>query len=138
MAETFEPAPGADGWRISTPPILSLAPIRASLAIFDEVGIDALRAKSVRLTGYLEGLLDALVPDAEIVTPRDPAARGAQLSLRVADAPRRLAALEAADVVADFREPDIIRLAPVPLYNTFHDAWRATRVLAETTPAEPR
>jgi kynureninase len=138
MAETFEPGPGADGWRISTPPILSLAPIRASLAIFDEVGMGALRAKSVRLTGYLEGLLDALVPDAEIVTPRDPAARGAQLSLRVADAPRRLAALEAADVVADFREPDIIRLAPVPLYNTFHDAWRATRVLAETAPAGPR
>ena len=134
MAETFEPAPGADGWRISTPPILSLAPIRASLAIFDEVGIDALRAKSVQLTGYLEGLVDALVPDAEIVTPRDPAARGAQLSLRVADAPRRLAALEAADVVVDFREPDIIRVAPVPLYNTFHDAWRAASVLAETGP----
>jgi kynureninase len=135
MAETFEPAPGADGWRISTPPILSLAPIRASLAIFDEVGIVALRAKSVRLTGYLEGLLDALVPDAQIATPRDPAARGAQLSLHVADAPRRLAALEAADVVVDFREPDIIRLAPVPLYNTFQDAWRAARVLAETGPA---
>jgi kynureninase len=134
MAETFEPAAGADGWRISTPPILSLAPIRASLAIFDEVGLDALRAKSVRLTGYLEGLLDALVPDVEILTPRDPEARGAQLSLRVADAPRRLAALEAADVVVDFREPDIIRLAPVPLYNTFHDAWRAVRVLAETGP----
>jgi kynureninase len=135
MAETFEPAAGADGWRISTPPILSLAPIRASLAMFDEVGIDALRAKSVRLTGYLEGLLDALVPDAEILTPRDPAARGAQLSLRVADAPHRLAALEAADVVVDFREPDIIRLAPVPLYNTFHDAWRAASVLAEPGPA---
>ncbi len=134
MAETFEPAAGADGWRISTPPILSLAPIRASLAIFDEVGIEALRARSVLLTGYLEGLLDALVSDAEILTPRDPAERGAQLSLRVADAPRRLAALEAADVVADFREPDIIRLAPVPLYNTFHDAWRAARVLAETGP----
>jgi len=88
----------------------------------------------VRLTGYLEGLLDALFSDAEILTPRDPAARGAQLSLRVADAPRRLAALEAADVVVDFREPDIIRVAPVPLYNTFHDAWRAARVLAETRP----
>jgi kynureninase len=132
MAETFEPATGADGWRISTPPILSLAPIRASLALFDEVGMEAVRAKSVLLTAYLETLLDALVPDVEILTPRDPAARGAQLSLRVADAPRRLAALEAADVVVDFREPDIIRLAPVPLYNTFLDAWRAARVLAET------
>jgi kynureninase len=134
MAETFEPATGADGWRISTPPILSLAPVRASLAIFDEVGLDALRAKSEQLTGYLEHLIDALVPDVEILTPRDPAARGAQLSLRVVDAPGRLTALEAAGVVVDFREPDIIRVAPVPLYNTFHDAWRAARVLADTTP----
>ncbi len=133
MAETFEPAPGADGWRISTPPILSLAPIRASLAIFDEVGMPALRRKSVELTAYFEGLIDALVPDAEILTPRDPAARGAQLSLRVPDATRRLAALEAAGVIADFREPDIIRLAPVPLYNTYHDAWRAAQALAETS-----
>ncbi len=134
MAETFEPAQGADGWRISTPPILSMAPLRASLALFDEVGMNAVRAKSVRLTGYLEALLEALVPDAEVLTPRDPSIRGAQLSLRVADAPRRLAALEAAGVVADFREPDIIRVAPVPLYNTFHDAWSAARVLADTAP----
>ena len=132
MAETFRPARGADGWRISTPPILSLAPIRASMAIFDEIGVDALRAKSIELTGYLEALIDGLVPDAEILTPRDPAARGAQLSLRVTDAPRRLAMLEAAGVIADFREPDIIRVAPVPLYNTFHDAWRAAHVLAGT------
>jgi kynureninase len=135
MAETFEPAPGADGWRISTPPILSLAPIRASLAIFEEVGMPALRARSVQLTGYLEGLIDALVPDVEILTPRDPAARGAQLSLRVPDATRRLAALEAAGVIADFREPDIIRVAPVPLYNTYHDVWRAARALAATSSA---
>jgi kynureninase len=135
MAETFEPAAGADGWRISTPPILSLAPVRASLEIHDEVGIHALRAKSVQLTAYLENLVDALVPDAEMLTPRDPAARGAQLSLRIAHAPRRLDALEAAGVIADFREPDILRVAPVPLYNTFQDAWRAARVLAETAGA---
>ena len=134
MAEEFEPAAGADGWRISTPPILSLAPIRASLAIFDEVGMDALRRKSIDLTAYFERLIDALAPDAEILTPRDPAARGAQLSLRVPDATRRLSALEAAGIVGDFREPDIIRVAPVPLYNSFHDAWRAARVLADTAP----
>jgi len=132
MAETFEPAAGADGWRISTPPILSMAPIRASLAIFDAVGIDALRRKSVELTAYFERLVVALVADAEILTPRDPAARGAQLSLRVPDATRRLAALGSADVVADFREPDIIRMAPIPLYNTYHDVWRAAKVLADT------
>ena len=133
MAETFEPAPGADGWRISTPPILSLAPVRASMAIFDEVG-DARRcARSpIELTGYLEGLdrrarsrrrdPDAARPGG----PRRPALPAGP------DAPRRLAALEAAGVIADFREPDIIRVAPVPLYNTFHDAWRAAQVLAGT------
>jgi kynureninase len=135
MAETFEPGPGADGWRISTPPILSLAPIRASLAIFDEVGIEALRERSMRLTAYLEALVEARVPDTEILTPRDPAARGAQLSLQITDAPRRSAALETVGVIADFREPDIIRVAPVPLYNTFHDAWRAVGMLAETAGA---
>ena len=88
----------------------------------------------IELTAYFERLIDALVPDAEILTPRDPAARGAQLSVRLGDATRRLSALEAAGVVADFREPDIIRLAPVPLYNTFHDAWRAARALADTAP----
>jgi kynureninase len=86
------------------------------------------------LTAYLEGLLRSHVPDVEILTPHDPAARGAQLSLQMAAAPRRLAALEAADVVADFREPDIIRVAPVPLYNTYRDAWRAAMALADTAP----
>jgi kynureninase len=132
MAETFEPAAGADGWRISTPPILSLAPIRVALELFDEAGMAALRTKSVQLTGFLEASIDTLVADAEILTPRDPEQRGAQLSVRVPDAPRRLAALEAHDVVADFREPDIIRLAPVPLYSTFLDCWRAATALAAT------
>jgi kynureninase len=93
-----------------------------------------LRRKSIELTAYFERLIDAMVPDAEILTPRDPGARGAQLSVRLADATRRLSALEALGVVADFREPDIIRLAPVPLYNSFHDAWRAARALADTAP----
>jgi kynureninase len=132
MAETFEPGPGADGFRVSTPPLLSLAPIGASLAIFDEVGMPALREKSIALTGYLEALLDERVPDATILTPRDPASRGCQLSVRLPDARRRLAAIEALDVVADFREPDIIRFAPIPLYNTFEDAWRAADALATT------
>jgi kynureninase len=138
MAETIDPAAGAAGWRVSTPPILSLAPIGVSLAMFDEVGMPALREKSVALTAYLEAAIDGMAPDAEIITPRDPTARGAQLSVRLPDAPARLAALEALDVVADFREPDIVRLAPTPLYNTYHDAWRAARALADTTPRSPR
>jgi len=93
-----------------------------------------LRTKSMQLTAYLEDVLRSVASDVEILTPSDPAARGAQLSVRLADATRRLAAMEAADVVADFREPDIIRLGPVPLYNTFHDAWRAARALADTAP----
>lgn len=137
MAEAIDPAPGADGWRISTPPILSLAPIAVALAMFDTVGMAALRERSVSLTAYLETAIDALVPDAEILTPRDPTARGAQLSVRVPDAPDRLAAIEALDVVADFREPDIVRLAPAPLYSSYHDAWRAARALADTTRRSP-
>jgi kynureninase len=135
MADTIDPAPGAAGWRISTPPILSLAPIAVSLAMFDEVGMSALRERSVALTAYLEMAVESLVPDSEIVTPRDPTARGSQLSIRLPDAAARQAALEALDVVADFREPDIVRMAPVPLYVSYHDAWRAARALAATAPS---
>jgi kynureninase len=134
MADSIDPAPGAAGWRISTPPILSLAPIAVSLAMFDEIGMRSLRERSVALTAYLEMAIEALVPDAEIVTPSDPTARGSQLSIRLPDAPARLAAIEALDVAADFREPDIVRMAPVPLYASYHDAWRAARALADTTP----
>jgi kynureninase len=134
MADTIDPAPGAAGWRISTPPILSLAPIAVSLAMFDEVGMTALRERSVALTAYLEMAIESLVPDAEIVTPRDPTARGSQLSIRLPDAPGRLASIEALGVAADFREPDIVRVAPVPMYVSYHDAWRAARALADTAP----
>ena len=130
MADTFVPGSGADGWRLSNPPILALAPVHASLAIFDEVGMPALRAKSLKLTAYLAAIVDS-IGGAEIVTPRDPAARGCQLSLRFPDAAARLARLEAAGVVADFREPDIIRVAPVPMYNSFHDVWRFGQALKE-------
>lgn len=121
----------ADAWQLSNPPILALAPVLASLEIFDRVGMDALRAKSERLTGYLASRL-APACGAEIITPADPAARGTQLSLRVADAGglvRRLA--EARGVIADAREPDVVRLAPVPLYCTFHDCHRAAEALAD-------
>lgn len=133
MAERFEPAPGADGWRISTPPVLSLAPLAVSLAIADEAGIAALRERSVRLTAHLEALIEGHVPDVTIITPRDAEARGAQLSLHVADAAARLAAIEAFDVVGDVREPDLLRLAPTPLYTSWHDVWRAASALAATT-----
>ncbi len=131
----FVPQPGAAGWQVSNPPILALAPLRTSLALFDEAGMPALRAKSERLTGYLEYLLNRLPQGrCQVITPRDPAARGCQLSIRVAHRPRDLLhALEEAGVVADFREPDVIRLAPVPLYNTFHEVWQVARILGERT-----
>lgn len=134
MADTIDLAPGAAGWRISTPPILSLAPIAVSLAMFDEVGMTALRERSVALTAFLEMAIDSLVPDAEIITPRDPTARGSQLSIRLPDASSRLAAIETLGVAADFREPDIVRMAPVPMYVSYHDAWRAARALADSAP----
>ena len=132
MAERFEPGRGADGFRVSTPPILSLAPIAVSLAMFDEVGMPALRERSIALTAELERMIDAYVPDAALITPRDPAERGSQLSIRVADAHTRLRRLAAFDVVGDVREPDLIRLAPVPMYCSFEDVVRAADALAQT------
>ncbi|MFF4240772.1 kynureninase [Actinomadura geliboluensis] len=131
MDPEIAPPASADAWQVSNPPILALAPVLASLEIFDRTGMAALRAKSERLTGYLAGRL-APVGGLEVITPADPAARGAQLSLRVPDAGglvRRLAA--AHGVVADAREPDVVRLAPVPLYCTFHDCHRAAEALSD-------
>lgn len=133
MSSDFEPAVGADGWQLSNPPILAMAPLEASFELFDEVGMNALRAKSVRLTGYLEGLLRSLRCDClEIVTPSDPRARGCQLSVRILENPGAvLDGLTSRGIVVDSREPDVIRVAPVPFYNTFHDAWMFAATLGE-------
>ncbi len=128
----FVPQPGAAGWQLSNPPILAMAPLRASLAIFDEVSMAALRAKSEQLTGYLQYLLDRMPPGrVEVLTPREPAERGCQLSMQVHDQPSDLLkALEADGIVCDYRPPNVIRVAPVPLYNTFEDVWRFAEVLS--------
>ncbi|MGI8811850.1 MAG: kynureninase [Pyrinomonadaceae bacterium] len=133
MAPEFRPMAGAEGWQISNPPILQMAALRASLEIFAEAGMDALIAKSKALTGYLENLLDQLVDDRiEVITPRDPSARGCQLSIRVKHSGKALFnAVSAAGVVADWREPDVIRVAPVPLYNSFADVERFAAILKE-------
>jgi kynureninase len=121
----FLPAPGADGWQVSNPPILSMAPVRASLTLFDEAGMEALRHKSIQLTGYLLFLLERYPSNRyEVITPAAPEQRGCQVSLLVHDRPRALLEeLERSGVVCDFREPNIIRVAPVPLYNSFTDVW---------------
>jgi kynureninase len=125
MPPEFRAIPGAEGWQLSNPPILSLAPVKASLDIFDEIGMAALRKKSLLLTGYLEFLLDQIASEAfSILTPRDPLQRGCQLSITVKGSGRKIFdGLRAAGIVCDWREPDCIRIAPVPLYNSFMDAY---------------
>jgi kynureninase len=135
MAPGFVPTPGADGWQLSNPPILALAPLRVSLAIFRRAGMAALRAKSESLTGYLETLIRSELADVlEIATPREPSRRGCQLSLRVRgprEAGRSLYDhLHAHGIVVDWREPDVIRAAPTPLYNRRTDCLRLVRAIA--------
>ncbi len=128
----FIPVPSADGWQISNPPIFSMAPLRASLAMFDEAGgMEPLRAKSVRLTSYLEFLLNQNASKRfTIITPKSRNERGCQLSIQAHEHPKELhKELIAADVKCDFREPNVIRVAPTPLYNTFHEVWRFAQLL---------
>ena len=130
----FVPVSSADGWQISNPPIFAMAPLRASLAIFDDAGgMEALRTKSVRLTGYLEFLLtENGSKKFTVITPPEPDARGCQLSILAHEHPKELLKeLETAGVKCDFREPNVIRVAPTPLYNTFHEVWRFARILAQ-------
>jgi kynureninase len=131
MAPDFAPRAGADGWQVSNPPILAMAPLLASLRIFDEAGMEALRAKSRALTGFLWFLLREWMPTGcDILTPAEPGARGCQLSIAFAERAReRHAALAARGVIGDFREPNIVRLAPVPLYNGFADVFDAAAIL---------
>ncbi len=131
MRDGFDPIPTVEAWQLSNPPILSLAAIKASLEIFAEAGIEALRAKAIRLTGYLEYLLHQIPGEKiNIITPTNPVERGCQLSIQVRDADTRLfEAVTKAGIIADWREPDVIRIAPVPLYNTFSDAYHFTQIL---------
>ncbi len=126
MRPDFHPMAGAEGWQLSNPPIMALAPLRASLEIFAEAGIEQLRKKSISLTGYLEFLLDQDKSGKfTVITPRDPEQRGAQLSIRVRQNGRAvLNRLISEGILCDWREPDIIRVAPMPLYNTYCDVHR--------------
>jgi kynureninase len=128
----FIPVPSADGWQISNPPIFSMAPLRASLGIFHEAGgMEPLRAKSARLTSYLEFLLNQNASKRfTVITPKSPNDRGCQLSILAHEHPKELHnELVTAGVKCDFREPNVIRVAPTPLYNTFHEVWRVAQIL---------
>ncbi|MFQ5771081.1 MAG: kynureninase [bacterium] len=130
MPPNFDPIPGAEGWQLSNPPILSMAPLRASMEMFDEVGMEKLCAKSKLLTGYLEFLLKQTLDDnIAIITPADVNQRGCQLSLRIKRGGKALyEKLKANHVICDWREPDIIRVAPVPLYNRFVDVYNFVKI----------
>ncbi len=138
MRDEIDRGAGALGWQISCPPVLAMAPVAASLAVFDEAGgMAVLRARSVRLTAYLERVLDAVALERAmgVATSRDPAERGAQLSVVVDDAKGVADALiERHDVVPDERPPNIVRFAPTPLYSTYEECWRAGAALAAVLP----
>ena len=129
----FVPVASADAWQISNPPIFSMAPLRASLSLFEEAGgMESLRAKSMKLTGYLEFLIEQTGSKKfSLITSADPNARGAQLSIQAHKHPKHLhEELMAGGVKCDFREPNVIRVAPTPLYNTFHEVWCFAEILA--------
>lgn len=134
MKPEFRAEVGAAGWAVSNPPVLAAAPLLASLDLFQQAGMERLRAKSIQLTGYLEFLLDRLGPAVKIISPRAPEARGCQLSFRIAGAGRGakvFAWLGRHGVACDWREPDVIRAAPIPLYNSFEDTLGFVERLAQ-------
>jgi len=133
MRPEFDSIPGAEGWQLSNPPILALAALRASMDIFDEVGVPALREKSERLTSYLAFLLnERLSGIVEIFTPSEIVSRGCQLSLSIKEKAKELhSVLTEKNVICDWREPNVIRVAPVPLYNSYKDVYDFVEVLAK-------
>lgn len=136
MRQPLDITPGAEGWQLSNPPILSMAAIKAALDLFNEVGMNKLRQKSIKLTGYLEFLIKGLNhAQIEIITPSDSNQRGCQLSIQVKNANKDLhKKLTEQHVITDWREPDMIRCAPVPFYNSFEDVFRMVEILKTLLP----
>lgn len=133
MDDEFVPMRGAEGWQLSNQPIFLLAALRASLDVFEAAGMENLREKSVKLTDYLEFLLNEIHDERiSVITPTDQESRGCQLSIRVGNSGKSLFdALSERGVVADWREPDVIRVAPVPLYNSFADVYKFVEILKD-------
>ena len=134
MERTFKPMPTAEAWQVSNAPVFSMAVHRVALEQFDRAGMERLRAKSEALTGYLEFIIDGVAKDTgvdlEIITPRNVSERGCQLSVLAHGKGRGLFdELTKRGVVADWREPNVIRMAPVPLYNSFEDVFRFGEIL---------
>ncbi|PWV77011.1 kynureninase [Prauserella marina] len=134
MAPVSRPPASADAWQVSNPPILAMSPVLTSLRLFDDIGMDVLRARGMRLSGYLYELLEGI--GADVLTPADPPRRGSQVSIRVGTGAAALCSRLSGEfgVVADAREPDVLRMAPTALYSTHHDCWRAAAALAALLP----
>lgn len=133
MGPQFQPITGAEGWQLSNPPIFQLAALLASMELFDAAGMAAIRKKGDLLTGYLEFLLRGFPKDfCKLITPRNIKERGSQLSIRFGGRPKDMVKkLKELGIICDFREPDIIRVAPAPLYNTFYDVYKFANLIAE-------
>lgn len=136
MPDEFVPIPSAEAWQLSNAPVLAMAPLIASLKLFDEVGMEALRAKSLKLTAYLQQVIEDAAKASgaaiKIISPQDPKRRGCQISISIPQKGKAaFESLSAAGVIADWREPDVIRLAPVPLYNSFEDVFRFGELLTK-------
>jgi len=127
----FVPVARADSWQLSNPSIFALVPLRASLEIFDEVGMSEIREKSLLLTGYLEFLIQQIHSDQiEVITPKDPLERGCMLSIKVNNNPELLMEkLHQEGIICDFRRPNVLRITPIPLYNTFYEVWKFGQIL---------
>ncbi len=134
MGDTFQPMPSAESWQLSNAPVFSMAPLLASLELFDEVGMEKLNEKSSTLTAYAAFLLLQIDTDRiRIITPNNPKDRGCQLSIQVKNGNKALFdKITARGVIADWREPDVIRVAPVPLYNSFLDVYKFVEILEES------
>ena len=133
MGDTFHPMPSAESWQLSNAPVFSMTPLLASLELFDAVGMDKLNEKSILMTAYMEFLLLEIDSDRiHIITPTNPKDRGCQLSIQVKNGNKDLFdAITARGVIADWREPDVIRVAPVPLYNSYTDVYLFIEILSD-------
>ncbi len=129
MGPDFDPIKGAEGWQISNAPVMGMAVLRASMEIYDEVGMPAFRKKSEILTGFLEFLINKNLPDVEIITPNNPDERGCQLSLVIPGGRPVFEVISTKGVICDWREPDVIRIAPYPLYNRFSEVYDFVEIL---------
>ena len=132
MGPDFDPIQTAEGWQISNAPVIGMAPLLAAMEIFDEVGMAAIRVKSEKLTGFLEYLIAENLPDVAIITPVNPAERGCQLSLVVPGGKNTFEKIIKKGVVCDWRKPDVIRVAPHPLFNRYTEVYDFVELLEQS------